>query len=296
MSAGLTTFSVGKFTVHALEAGLQRLDGGAMFGVVPKTLWSRRTNPDEKNRIPLGMRSLLIEHDDGLVLIETGLGNKEDSKFLGIYGIENVGANWRTTLEDSLALTGHRPEEIKLVVDTHLHFDHAGGNTFVAPDDPQRRPQLSFPNARYVVHRREYDWATHANERTQASYLPHNFVPVLEAGRFNLLEGPSGQILPGIRMMVSPGHTPWLMAILIESEGEALIYPSDTIPTAAHLPLPWIMGYDVEPLRTLESKRALYQRGTAEGWRICFVHDPQIVHARLVPGEKGVELTEVVTR
>ncbi len=293
MTAHVTTLSVGKFRIHALEGGIQRLDGGAMFGVVPKTLWSRRAPADDKNRITLGMRCLLVEHDDGLVLIETGLGNKETDKFLGIYGIENQGANGRTTLEDSLALTGFKPEDVKTVIDTHLHFDHAGGNTFIAADDPQRRVQLSFPNAEYVMHRGEHEWATHTNERTQASYFSHNFEPVIAAGKAQFVEGSAPAILPGISGLVTPGHTPNHMAIIIESDGERLVYPADLIPTAAHLPLPWIMGYDVEPLRTLETKRSFYARGIAEGWRMAFVHDPMIVAARLVEGEKGVGLSEL---
>jgi len=294
--SGVTTFRVGRLVVHALEGGIQKLDGGAMFGVVPKPLWERRIAPDARNRIALAMRCLLVEHEDGLVLVDTALGNKDTEKFRDIYGIENTGAESRTTLEDSLALLGHRPEDVRMVLNTHLHFDHAGGDTWIAPDDAERRPQIAFPNAQYVVHRREVEWATHTNERTQASYTLDNFMPVLDAGRFRLLDGPSATVLPGVGVIVTPGHIPWHMAVLLESEGEALLFPGDTIPTAHHLPLPWIMGYDVEPLRTLESKRTLYARGTREGWRVVFEHDVATVGGRLVDGERGVELGEVVTR
>lgn len=291
----VTTMRIGRLTVHALEAGRQQLDGGAMFGVVPKPLWERRITPDARNRIPLAMRCLLIEHDDGLVLVDNGAGNKESDKFRDIYGIENGGANGRTGLEDALAELGHKPSAIAAVINTHLHFDHAGGNTFIAADDVERRVQLTFPQARYVAHRREYEWATHTNERTAASYFPRNFVPVFEAGRLELIDGPVGEVLPGVQVLVSPGHTPWHMAVLVESAGETLLFPADTIPTAHHLPLPWIMGYDVEPLRTLESKRALYARGTADGWRVVFEHDAATVAGRLVAGERGVELAERLT-
>jgi len=286
----VTTLTVGRFTVHTIETGIQRLDGGAMFGVVPKPLWERRIQSDEKNRIRMSMRVLLVEHPDGLVLVDCGLGNKEPDKFLGIYGIENRGANGRTELEDALAQLGHAPADIKVMLNTHLHFDHAGGNTWIAPDDPERRVQLTFPNAQYVVHGREYAWATHTNERTQASYLNHNFVPVAEAGKFRFLEGPSSVVVPGIRSIVTPGHTPWHSSILIESDGEGLLFPADTIPTAHHIPLAWIMGYDVEPLKTLESKRGLYQEGVAAGWRVVFEHDADTVGGRLVQGERGAEL------
>ena len=290
----VTTMQVGRLTVHALETGIQRLDGGAMFGVVPKLLWERRIPSDERNRIRMAMRVLLVEHDTGLLLVDTGLGNKEPDKFLGIYGIENTGADGRTALEDALTDLGHRPGDITTVLNTHLHFDHAGGDTWIAPDDPARRVQLTFPNAQYVVHGREYAWATHTNERTAASYLPHNFVPVAEAGRFRFLEGAASEVVPGIRAIVTPGHTPWHCAVLIESAGEALLFPADTVPTAHHLPLPWVMGYDVEPLRTLESKRALYAEGVAAGWRVVFEHDGDTVGGRLVAGARGTELGEIV--
>lgn len=286
----ITTFRIGRITVHAIDAGWQRLDGGAMFGVVPKPLWSRRIAADDRNRIRLGLRCLLIEHGDGLVLVDNGIGNKEDAKFKDIFGVENEGADGRTVLEDALASLGHAPGDIRVMLNTHLHFDHAGGSTFIAPDDPERRVQLAFPNAEYIVHRREYEWATHANERTRGSYFDRNYVPVMEAGRYHFLDGPAGRIRPGISVMVSPGHVPHHLVVLVESEGETLLYPADTIPTAHHLPLPWIMGYDVEPLRTLESKRALYHRATLEGWNVVFEHDADTVGGRLVAGERGVQL------
>ena len=159
------TTTVGALTVHAIQAGGQRLDGGAMFGVVPKPLWERRIAADERNRIPLGMRCLLVEHPSGLVLIDTGAGNKETDKFYEIYAIENRGAAGRTALEDGLAAVGARPADVSLVINTHLHFDHGGGNTY---RDEAGVVRPSFPNARYVVQRGEYEYGTHTNERTAA--------------------------------------------------------------------------------------------------------------------------------
>jgi glyoxylase-like metal-dependent hydrolase (beta-lactamase superfamily II) len=290
----VTTQTVGGLTVHALEAGGQQLDGGAMFGVVPKPLWEKRIAADARNRIPLAMRCLLIEHEDGLVLVDTGSGNKEDTKFLDIYGITNAGAAGRTALEDALAELGHRPEDVRRVVLTHLHFDHAGGATWIAPDDSERRVQPTFPNARYHLHRRELEFARSANERTRASYFPRNYDPLLEAGLVEVMDGPAGRIVPGVRTLVTPGHTPWHQVVLIEHGGETLLYPADTVPTAHHIPLPWIMGYDVEPLRTLESKRALYHRAAMEGWRIVFEHDGHTVGGRLVEGERGMALADAI--
>lgn len=288
------TFAIGRLRCHALEAGRQRLDGGAMFGVVPKPLWERRIAPDARNRIPLAMRCLLIEHPDGLVLIDTGLGNKEDAKFHEIYGVENTGHRGPTQLEDALHEAGHSPSEVRWVINTHLHFDHAGGNTARAPDaPPDAPPTLAFPNATYVVQRGELDFARHTNERTRASYLPPNFEPVATAGRWRLLEG-DGPILTGVSARLTPGHVPWHQSILVESDGETLWYLADVMPTTAHLPLPWIMGYDLEPLRTLESKRTVVREaGERQGW-LFFEHDPGIVMGRLTDRAGRLELVSSV--
>jgi glyoxylase-like metal-dependent hydrolase (beta-lactamase superfamily II) len=174
------SFTIGRFKAHAIQAGGQKLDGGAMFGVVPKPLWERRIKADERNRIQLGMRCLLIEHDRGLVLIDNGAGNKENTKFHEIYGIENAGADGRTLLEDGLRSLGHTTDDIALMIDTHLHFDHAGGNTFV---DAGGAVHPTFRKARYVVQRGEYEWATKTNERTAASYFARNPAPA-DAGTY----------------------------------------------------------------------------------------------------------------
>lgn len=274
------TRRLGRLTVHAIQAGGQKLDGGAMFGVVPKVLWQRRIVPDERNRIQLGMRCLLIEHDIGPVLIDTGAGNKENEKFYEIYGVENRGEHGPTALEDGLLQVGVRPEDVVLVINSHLHFDHAGGNTVREGVDSVRP---AFVNARYVVQRGEYEFATHINERTAGSYFAHNFVPLREAGRFDLIEG-DREIVSGIRSVHTPGHTPWHQSLLIESDGERALYLADLIPTAAHLPLPWIMGYDVEPLVTLETKRRVLKRAQAEDWLLVFEHDAKTAWGKISEG------------
>ena len=270
------TRRVGRFTVHALQAGGQRLDGGAMFGVVPKPLWERKIPADERNRIPMGMRCLLVEHDDGLVLIDTGAGNKENQKFIDIYGVENAGTGGRTMLEDALAAAGFAAEDVALVINTHLHFDHAGGNTFV---DGGGDIRPSFPNARYVVQRVEFEYATHTNERTAASYFPRNWDAIIATGRFDFISG-EPEIVPGISVLRTPGHTPNHQSVVIDGGGEVACFLADLIPTSAHIPLPWIMGYDVEPLVTLESKRELVARATAEGWLLVFEHDATVPWGR----------------
>ncbi|HLA90594.1 MAG TPA: MBL fold metallo-hydrolase [Gemmatimonadaceae bacterium] len=284
----LQTRRIGRLTVHAIQAGGQKLDGGAMFGVVPKPLWEKRIAPDERNRIALGMRCLLIEHEAGLVLVDTGAGNKENAKFRDIYGIENDGSSEangageaggvrRTALEDGIRAAGHRIEDVALVINTHLHFDHAGGDTFV---DGAGVVRPSFPGARYVVQAGEHHFATHANERTAASYFPRNWEPVREAGRLELVEG-DREIVPGISVLRTPGHVPHHQSVLVSGGGEVACFLGDICPTAAHLPLPWIMGYDVEPLVTLETKRWLFARAERERWLLVFEHDAGVAWGRI---------------
>ncbi|MBM4193553.1 MAG: MBL fold metallo-hydrolase [Gemmatimonadetes bacterium] len=286
------TRRIGRFTVHAIQAGAQALDGGAMFGVVPKTLWSRRIAPDEKNRIPLGMRCLLVEHDDGLILLDTGAGNKEDEKFRSIYGLENSAPDAepdgtrRTALEAGLRAAGYGPADVKLVINTHLHFDHAGGNTYL---DASGIVRPSFPNARYVVQMGEHEWATHTNERTAASYFGKNWDPIIQANRFDFIVG-DREVVPGISVTVTAGHTPHHQSVLIDGGDGLACFLGDLCPTSAHLPLPWIMGYDVEPLVTLESKRRLLGRAAAEGWLLIFEHDASVPWGRAVHDGKGYAL------
>ena len=279
------TRQVGTLRVHALQAGLQQLDGGAMFGVVPRTLWERKIPPDAKNRIPLGMRCLLVEHPDELVLIDTGVGDKESEKFVGIYGIENapIGGAGPTQLESALAEAGVSPADVTVVINSHLHFDHAGGNTRRGEDGV---PVLSFPNARYIARRGEWDWAHHTNERTAASYFGHNYDPVHAAGCLELVDD-DREVLPGISLRHAPGHTPHHQGILVESGAERLFFLADLAPTAAHVPLPWIMGYDVEPLVTLETKRRIWAEAASEGWTVMFEHDAVHAFGRIVSDGKG---------
>jgi glyoxylase-like metal-dependent hydrolase (beta-lactamase superfamily II) len=277
---------IGRLRAHAIQAGGQKLDGGAMFGVVPKPLWERRLAADERNRIPLGMRCLLIEHDDGLVLIDSGAGNKETEKFYGIYGIENAGADGRTALEDGIRAAGFALEDVTVVINTHLHFDHAGGNTYVDRDG-QLRPSL--PKARYLVQEGEYRYATHLNERTAASYFANNFVPLHESGVLQLVSG-EREVLPGVTLVPTPGHVPFHQSVKIDGGGEIAFFLADMAPTQHHVQLPWIMGYDVEPLVTLETKRKIFARALAERWLLIFEHDAHRAAGRLVYDGKNYGL------
>jgi glyoxylase-like metal-dependent hydrolase (beta-lactamase superfamily II) len=278
------TTRIGGVRIHALGAGLQRLDGGAMFGVVPRPLWERRIAPDERNRIPLALRCLLVEAHNALVLVDTGVGNKESARFHDLYGIENAGSP--TRLEDAIRAAGFEPGDVDIVVCTHLHFDHAGGTT-MRNADGQLVP--SFPTARYIVQREELEFAYRDNERIRASYVRENFGPLHDIGKWELVEG-EARITRGVRVIPTPGHTPHHQSVLVESEGQVACFLADVCPTTAHVPLLWIMGYDLEPLVTLESKRALWQRARDEDWLLVFEHDPLIPWGRLDPASEKPQL------
>lgn len=280
------TTEVGSIRIHGIEAGVQQLDGGAMFGVVPKPLWERKIPADAQNRIPLALRCLLVEAPHALVLIDTGVGNKYNEKFRDIYGISNTGDP--TRLEDGIRDAGFEPSDVDIVLNTHLHFDHAGGNTFVDSDGAVRP---SFPGARYVVQRGELNFAASQNERIRASYLTENFTAITEAGLWDLLDG-DAKVTEGIRVLPTPGHTPFHQSVLIESDGEVACFLADVCPTSAHVPLPWIMGYDLEPLVTLESKRGLWSLAREEEWLLVFEHDPRVPWGRLDPESDRPRLRE----
>jgi glyoxylase-like metal-dependent hydrolase (beta-lactamase superfamily II) len=262
---------VGKFDMQPVTDGRFRLDGGAMFGVVPKILWEKCCQPDEQNRIALGLNCLLIRTGRKNILVDTGLGDKEDAKFQEMFAVERI-----PTLRDSLKMQGLQPEDIHMVVNTHLHFDHAGGNT--VRENGAIVP--TFPRAKYFVQRGEYEDAARANERTRASYRRENFTPVAHVDQWEFLDGET-ELLPGVTVMVTEGHTRHHQSIKIESEGQVAFYLGDLIPTVSHLPLPYIMGYDLYPLQTLETKRWVLDRALNENWLLVFEHDPRVLMGRV---------------
>ena len=277
---------LGAFEIYPLSDGSFRLDGGAMFGVVPKALWQRCCAADELNRIPLSLTCLLIRTHGKNILVDTGLGSKEDPRFKEMFAVDRA-----ISLELSLKRLGLSRDDIDLVINTHLHFDHAGGNTM---DNGSGTLVPAFPKARYVVQRGEYDDAVQANERTRASYRRDNFLPITEADRWDLLDGDT-ELLPGITAMVTQGHTRYHQGIKIESEGRTAFYLGDLIPTVCHLPLPYIMGYDLSPLQTLETKRWVLDRAFEEKWLLLFEHDPIVQAGRVRRDTEGKYVLDEVT-
>lgn len=258
---------LGAFEIYPVSDGRFALDGGAMFGVVPKVLWERCCAADELNRIPLSLTALLIRAQGKNLLVDTGLGSKEDEKFRRMFAVER-----RPTLRESLTRGGLHPDDIHLVVNTHLHFDHAGGNTIREPDGTIRP---AFPKAKYVVQQGEFEDAARANERTKASYRRDNFTPIAHVNQWEFLHGDT-ELLPGVTAVVTAGHTRCHQSVRIESEGKVAFFLGDLIPTVSHLPLPYVMGYDLFPLQTLETKRRVLDRAFEEQWLLLFEHDPLV--------------------
>ena len=242
-----------------------RLDGGAMFGVVPRALWSRVCPPDEHNRVRLNMNCLFVDTGSERILIETGIGSKWSPKQEEMYGI----ARERSLSESLRAVVGCGAEDVTIVVNTHLHFDHAGGNTLL-DDGNHARP--AFPNARYFVSRAEYEHAERPHERDRASYLPDNWRPLMESGQLELKED-EYEVVPGLSMECVPGHSRTMQCFRLERGGRTLFGFADLVPTRAHVASAWIMGYDLYPVETLEAKKRLLPAAAREGWLCLFYHD-----------------------
>jgi len=251
--------------LYAIETGNLKLDGGAMFGVVPKILWNKVYPADENNLCNWAMRCLLVEDGDRLILIDNGIGDKQGEKFLKHYYL-----NGEATLEKSLAQYGFKPQDITDMVLTHLHFDHCGGSIKYA--DNKTDFELAFPNATYWVSRLQYEWATQPNRREEASYLKENILPIEESGHLKLIVK-EGEFLPNISARLFHGHTEGQLIPYINYNGKTLAYMADLMPSTAHIPMPWIMAYDVRPLETLHDKERFYKEALENDIILFLEHD-----------------------
>ncbi len=277
---------VGDFEVTVCTDGTYLLDGGAMFGVVPKPLWQRRAPADEQNRILLGLNTVVVRTGKQTVLIETGIGNKQSPKLRAIHCNQEL-------LPASLAAAGIGVGEVDIVINTHLHFDHCGWNTTLQPDGSVTP---TFPNARYFAHRGEVEHGHLQLDRDRVSYLGPNYDPLIESGQMTLLDRAAIQTNPelcaGIRVEVFPGHTAQLMAVHIESKAaggaeQHACYVSDLIPTTAHLDPTWVMGYDLDPVECIAQRKRFYQRAIPENWLVLFTHDHANPVGRIGLNDKG---------
>jgi glyoxylase-like metal-dependent hydrolase (beta-lactamase superfamily II) len=272
---------IGRYTLFPVLAGRFRLDGGAMFGVVPKVLWSKPHPADELNRIELVSRSLLVAGEGMLIMVNTGIGQNWAEKERYIYAVSES-----VLLERSLAELGYRPEEVTHVIQTHLHFDHAGGGTIL--HDQGLKP--TFPRAEYCVQMRHLQWAEAPSERDRASFRPDTWECLDRDGQLHLLDGEE-ELLPGVFLHLVHGHTPYQQLVRIADGGTSLLYCSDLVPFASQVRVPWVMAYDLSPLETLQEKRRLLGQAAGEGWLLFLEHDPNVATCRVTETPKGFEVS-----
>lgn len=272
---------VGDYRVEIIPDTEFHLDGGAMFGVIPRNLWAQVCPPDEQNRIRMNMNCVFVDTGSEKVLIETGIGDKWSTKQVALYSIQR-----RRSLGDSLKrIAGIGPEEVSIVVNTHLHFDHAGGNTRL---DETATPVPGFPNARYFVSKAELEHAESPSERDRASYLPENWAPLRASGQLEPRDS-HYEVVPGLQMETYPGHNRSMQCWRLERGAQTIFGFADLVPMRAHVKFPWIMGYDLYPVETLAAKKELLPRAVREGWLCLFYHDPDEPLCRLVERNEKIE-------
>ncbi len=272
----MPSVTLGDFELSIFSDGTYPLDGGAFFGVIPKIMWSRKVTADERNYVQAGLNSLLIRTGKQTILVETGMGNKLSERMIKFYGQP-------AKLLTNLSAAGVAPDDIDIVINTHLHFDHCGWNT-VRGKDGKIVP--TFPRAKYYVPEGEWQYARHPSERDAISYISENYDPLVESGQMTLLKG-GEEIVPGISVKTFPGHTAHMQAVIIESRGRTACYISDLIPTTAHIDLTWGMSFDLYPLQTIESKKQCYAKAIPEKWLTVFTHDPKVPWAYVERDEAG---------
>ncbi|MCX7836214.1 MAG: MBL fold metallo-hydrolase [bacterium] len=278
-------FSIDSYTLEPLVTGTFALDGGAMFGVVPKVLWNSKIASDELNRIPLSLRSLLIRGEGKIILIDVGIGDKWSPKLKEMYSIQPL----YSPLENALLAKGIQPSQVTDVIVTHLHFDHVGGATKY---DTNHKLMPTLPNAKVYVQKSNWKHAETPNEKDRASYLQENYLPLYDAGLVVFVEG-NQEILPGIQVIETNGHTIGQQLVKIGEGKHSVLYCADMIPTSAHLPLAWVMGYDLYPLTTIEEKKKWLPKAAKEEWILFFEHDPFLHSCTIEWNDKGPLIKDV---
>jgi glyoxylase-like metal-dependent hydrolase (beta-lactamase superfamily II) len=268
--------TLGDFELSVFSDGTYPLDGGAFFGVIPKTMWSKKVSSDERNHVTSGLNSLLIRTGKQTVLVETGIGDKLSERMVKFYGQP-------AQLIDNLSAAGIAPEDIDIVINTHLHFDHCGWNSRL---DKNRKVIPTFPRAKYYAPQGEWQYARRPSERDSISYISENYDPLVASGQMTLLKS-GEEIAPGISVKTFPGHTASMMGVIVQSAGKTACYISDLIPTTAHIDLTWGMGFDLYPLQTIESKKQYYAQSIPENWLTVFTHDPKTPWAFLEKDAQG---------
>ncbi len=269
---------LGKYKLKIITSGYFGLDGGAMFGVIPKPLWQKTNPADEINRIKLSTRHLILESDGKKIIIDTGMGNKMDEKFRQIYNVDES-----HSMDIGLSKIGLKRDDITDVFLTHLHFDHTGGSTIIE----NGKVVPAFPNAKYYVQKKQYDWAINPSDKDKASYIKDNFVPLLDEGVLIFTSGDE-QFDDEIQFIETTGHTFGQQMVKISDSSNTILFCADLIPTVSHIPLPYIMGYDLQPMETLKEKTNILPLAAEENWKLFFGHDPEIAFCTVKNMEKGI--------
>ena len=273
---------IGNYQVELIDAGRYKLDGGAMFGVVPRNLWEKDNPPDDKNRITMSLNTLLLVRNGRVILVDSGVGNKFSEKYQKIYAVDYT----KHSLLQSLAEMNIQAEDVTDDIITHLHFDHVGGTTYY---DDRESLQLQFPNATHYVQKKQLDWAQKGFPKDRASYLPENIDPLIKSDKLQLLDGPHA-LEPGLDLLISEGHTVAQQMLLISGQQEKLLYAADLIPMTAHIPIPWVMAYDLYPVITIQEKEKLLKIAADQEWIVFFEHDPRIQCGTVELGDRGYQL------
>ena len=277
---------IGKYELKVIETGVFGLDGGAMFGIIPKPLWSKYNSADEQNRVTLHARNLLLLSDSRKILIDTGIGSDWDEKFIRNYRLDQT----ENTMSISLNKLSIKPDEITDVLLTHLHFDHTGGSTYLK--DGNWIP--TFPNAKYYVQKKHFEWALNPTDRDRGSFIQNRFLPLHKEGLLNFIDG-DVSFDDGIEFLTINGHTSFQQMIKVHDSSNTVLFCGDLFPFTSHIPIPYVMGYDLQPLVTVQEKKKILPIAIEQNWKLFFEHDPEVIMATVAESQRGFSIDQVFT-